>query len=293
MTTSAMRRTCWRWALAAVFSLGGLWSASAAAQVAPQAPAEPTRLIVQPGGEAGVYVVTGTQPDVIPPAAPPVANAAIPGATTPAAAVACDAPAAGCATGKCGRHGDHCGKFGFCQDCGPRVSFCEVLGFHWCCCKAPATVPPPLGANVRTANDVMRSNALGEYFVVYREDWLANTANLNESGERHLGGIIRRLGMAGAPVKVEPSGIPALDALRRAAVSDMLIQAGVPPQDAIARVVVGGTRAEGLRDASIEALYFRGATIYSGGMYGGGGYGGAFGGGGGIYFPAYAGVGRY
>src|SRR5205823_4180338 len=117
-------------------------------------------------------------------------------------------------------HGDRCGRFGFCEDSGPRVSFGECLAFHWCCCKAPATVPPPLGANVRTANDVMRNNALGEYFVVYREDWLAGTPNLNESGERHVGGIIRRLGMTGAPVKVEPSGIGELDAVRRIALMD-------------------------------------------------------------------------
>src|SRR5207245_8945395 len=137
----------------------------------------------------------------------------------------------------------------------------------------------------------MRNNALGEYFVVYREDWLNGTTTLNESGERHLDGIIRRLGMTGAPVKVEPTGIAELDAVRRAALTDVLIHAGLPAPEASARVVIGGTRAEGLRNASIEALYSRGATIYSGGAggYGGMGYGGY---GGGVAFPPYAGVGR-
>ena len=50
---------------------------------------------------------------------------------------------------------------------------------------------------------MQRDNALAEYFVVYREDWLDTKFILNGSGERHVDGIIRRLGMIGAPVKVE------------------------------------------------------------------------------------------
>ena len=291
MTSSAMGRLRSRWVLAAILGLGGLCSGSAFGQTPPQTPAQPTRLIVQPGAEPGVFIVNGRLPDAQPPAAapavPPVVNAA-PAATTPGAGVPCETSGAGCATGKSGR--SHCSQFDFCQDNGPRVTCREVLAFHWCCCKAKATVPPPLGANVRTTNDMMRSNALGEYFVVYREDWLAGTTNLNESGERHFDGIVRRLGQTMAPVKVEPTGIAELDVLRKVALADALIRAGVPAPEAANRVVIGGTRAEGLRNGSIEALYSRGSTIYSG-LGGGGGVGG-IGGGGGVYFPAYAGVGR-
>ena len=115
--------------------------------------------------------------------------------------------------------------------------------------------------------------------MVYEEDWYIGTANLNGSGARHLDGIIRRLGTTGAPVRVEPSGSPELDALRRLMVTDALIRAGMPPAEAQARVVLGGTRAEGLRYDDIEAVYVRGRIIGSAlaggyGGFGGGGYGG-------------------
>jgi len=270
----ATRPARWRWAMAAVFGLGGLWFGSAVGQTAPQAPTQPTRLIVQPGAEPGVYVVNGAEkPDVPPPAAapvvppPPLANVPPPAAFGSPTAAGCISPITPCSTGKCG-HGPRCGPRAF-----DGVTFRESWSFHWNCFRTPATVPPPLGANVRTANDTMRSNALGEYFVVYREDWLFSTTNLNESGERHLDGIIRRLSMTASPVKVEPTGNVELDTLRKVVLTEALTKAGVPPQEATARVVIGGTRAEGLRNGSIEALYGRGATIYSSGS--GGGFGGA------------------
>jgi hypothetical protein len=161
-----------------------------------------------------------------------------------------------------------------CATCGGKhgpTRFCA-------CLCTPATVPPPLGANVRYAFDLQRANALAEFFVLYREDWLDATTALNTTGARHLDGIIRRFGMIAAPVRVEPTGDAALDENRRAAVAELLVQAGVPANEATSRVVIGASRAEGLRYHDIEGVYSRSFGIYSGGFGGYGGYGGGFGG---------------
>ena len=164
-----------------------------------------------------------------------------------------------------------------CATCGSGGGF---LDRHFPCAKTPATVVPPLGSSLRSVFDMQRANALAEYFVVYREDWLDGTTSFNPSGMRHLGGIIRRLGMVAAPIRVEPSGDPALDHQRRVAVVESLVRSGVPVGDPAARVIIGGTRAEGLQYQDIEILYSRNASSLSGGFGGGGFGGGGFGGGG-------------
>jgi len=174
-------------------------------------------------------------------------------------------PAVACADGKCGRGG----KGGSC-DC-------------FACAKAPATVLLPLGTAVRSATDLQRMNALAEYFVVYREDWLENAPTLNPTGVRHLSGIVRRLGMVPAPIRVEPSGIADLDDRRRLAITGWLLEAGVSTAEAAGRVVIGGTRAEGLRYTDIERVYGREVSGGGGGGGGGGGFGGGNGFGGGTF----------
>jgi hypothetical protein len=150
---------------------------------------------------------------------------------------------------------------------------------------------------------MQRDNAMGEYFVVYREDWLQGRPLLNDTGNRHVAGIIRRLGMIKGPLKIEPTGNEELDARRKVALIELLVDAGVPPADASARIIPGATRAEGLRFRDIEMLYnSTGGT--TGGMNGSGGYGGGMGGyGGGMGglggfggiggFGGYGGIGGY
>ena len=138
---------------------------------------------------------------------------------------------------------------------------------------------------------MQRENALGEYFVVYREDFLEMKFTLNESGERHVDGIIRRLGLTGAPIKVEPTGIAELDSRRHMAIVAKLIDGGMSPQDAGTRVIAGTTRAEGLRYHDIENLNNRtGGTGSFGGGVGGFGSFSSFGGGG---YGGYGGVGGF
>ncbi|HXD87170.1 MAG TPA: hypothetical protein VN641_11795 [Urbifossiella sp.] len=272
----SMRRGKW---LAAVASVAVAGAASA------QAPVRAVYVNSQ-DGKPGVYTVTGiAPPDKLPPIAAPVGQAPIalpPGPLVPGPLVPGPlppgamphpgyyptAPAIGtpvnCPTGHCG----HGGKHGATS--------------YWTCLWTPATVPPPLGASVRGAFDMQRDNALGEYFVIYREDWLDATLSLNVHGARHLDGIVRRLGIVGAPVKLEPTGNPALDAQRMTAIVEQMVQAGVPPLEAGRRVVYGTTRAEGLRYHDIDALYNRTGGTGGSNYGGGGGYGGMGGGMGGF-----------
>ena len=122
--------------------------------------------------------------------------------------------------------------------------------------RAPAHIPPPNGTYTRQAFETQRQNALAEYFVVYREDFLYDEAELNETGLRHLDGIVRRMNQIGAPIKMEPTGKADLDELRRTKVADYIVkQAGDPN-----RVVFGTTRAEGLR---CEDTTIVGSRFYS------------------------------
>ncbi len=186
------------------------------------------------------------------------------GPVTPATVSSDGGACATCDTGSCG-----VGRRGRCGD-----------GSLWACAKMPATVVPPLGESTRNIFAMQKVNALNEYFVLYREDWMADQNVLNPSGVRHLEGIARRLAATGAPIKVEPTGVNELDERRRAAVVEALSRAGVPGGDAASRVVIGNTKAEGLRGADIQVIAYPNLRRgFGGGGSGGGGVGGGFGGG--------------
>lgn len=156
-----------------------------------------------------------------------------------------------------------------------------ILCSVWGCCKTEATVVPPQGTAVNTIYDMQRQNALPEYFVLFREEFNRNEAGLNDSGVRHLDGIIRRMSMTPAPIKVEPTGKPGLDELRRQAVIEALVVTGVDAKSAVSRVQIGSSRAEGLRYEEVDRtglLFLSGVRTNMGGGFGG--MGGGFGGGG-------------
>ena len=142
---------------------------------------------------------------------------------------------------------------------------------------APATVPPVLGSTTQSIYMIQRNSALANYFVVYREDFLAGTTTLNDTGYRHIDGIIRRLNFTGAPVKVEPVGNNDIDQRRRATVVDALVRNGVSPAEAQARVVLGSGDAEGLRGLDIEVLPYPNLGQGNGGGGLGGGLGNGLG----------------
>ena len=104
-------------------------------------------------------------------------------------------------------------------DCGGRNCKNDACGKVWATITAPAYPVPPNGTYTRMAFYTQHTNALAEYFVIYEEDFYQGSDRLNPAGVRHLGGVIRRLPVLDAPVKVEPTGNADLDARRLAAVS--------------------------------------------------------------------------
>jgi hypothetical protein len=258
-----------------------------AASAQNSAPSQAVYVTAQDGNPKVYYVTGAVPPDKLPAVAPAVPAAPAPILPAMPKSVRQDAPAqlpavpaapaevssrvdATCATGHCGPRSKH----------GPLSC--------WGCLWTPATIPPPLGTSVRGAFDMQRDNALAEYFVIYREDFHAADAVLNRTGIRHLDGVIRRFGTIASSVKVEPTGNAALDQKRIETVVGMLVQAGIPAQEAATRVVLGGTRAEGLRNGDIEAIYRSGGIGGSG--LGMNSMGGGFGGGSGA-FGGYGGIG--
>lgn len=189
---------------------------------------------------------------------------------------------------------------GSCSSCGSHGCHGCTLGDMWRCLLAPSTRVPVLGSTEQSIFMLQRNNALAEYFTVYREDFFPATgAALNATGIRHLEGIVHRLGLTGAPVKVEVTGNGALDQQRRLAVVDAIVRLGVPPAEAQQRVTFGKTIAEGLRGLDIQVIPYpnlrRGGGGGSGGSGSGGGMGGAagFGGGGGGGGGGFGGYGGY
>ncbi len=155
-------------------------------------------------------------------------------------------------------------------------------------CKIPPTGAVANGAVVRSIFERQKQLAMAEYFVVYREDFLANAATLNDTGLRHVTGIFKRLDTIDDSVLVEPTGNAKLDEQRRDAVIRALIELGAP-SGVSGRVGAGTTRAEGLRNEDVPAvgrrnplvgggLGLNGAGGLGGGGFGGGGFGGGFGG---------------
>ncbi len=144
-------------------------------------------------------------------------------------------------------------------------------------CKIPATSAVAHGAVVRSIFERQRQLALAEYFVVYREDFLENTAELNDTGLRHIAGIAKRLDTIDDSVNVEPTGLAKLDEARRDAVIQALVQAGASTAVS-GRVGTGTTRAEGLRYEDVPAVGRRNPLVNGGGtglgQNGGGGSGG-------------------
>ncbi|VTT99719.1 unnamed protein product [Gemmataceae bacterium] len=209
---------------------------------AAQTPVVPTAPRVPPAPVAQASPTPGVVPTVRNPVSPaPVASQA-----DEPAVVADEEPGASCA---------RCGKG------------------HSCCVCVPATVPPPVGASVRAAFATQRANALDDSTVIYCEDFDAGTDRLNPTGERHVAGIARRFDQTRGPVKVEPTGDPALDLRRTSTVISALTKAGVPVQVAASRVQGGVSRAEGMPATDIEPAFVR----YSFGGYGVGGAGATYG----------------
>ncbi len=106
--------------------------------------------------------------------------------------------------------------------------------------------------------------------MVYRYEWVDESAELSPFGARHVMGLVSRLGRQPWQVVIEPSENAALDGQRRAALAEYFASSGVFAADS--RVTIGFPAAEGLNGQ--EAIQLNRSYLRGGSR--GGGSGGGF-----------------
>ena len=154
-------------------------------------------------------------------------------------------------------------------------------GFH----KRSLAIPEvyPLGSVNRAHYHTMESNAEAVDFIINRNEFVENSAELTTNGKDHILEIGARMRSTPYPVIVERSDnnyAPELDAYRRQLVARILTDLG--NQDADQRTVIATPYTRSLNSREAEIDYYR--FISTRGGFGGGGFGGGgggFGGGGG------------
>jgi hypothetical protein len=132
--------------------------------------------------------------------------------------------------------------------------------------------PAPPGTSVNQAIDTQAANAAKDDFVVYSNEWLADSTVLGPAGKRHIDRIAKKLSSVPYPVIVEPTGNVDLDRSRREALVTVLVMRGIG--DAEQRVVIGYSSAEGLFGDEAERIYDQMLNPGMGGYGGGHGFGG-------------------
>lgn len=146
----------------------------------------------------------------------------------------------------------------------------------------------PLGTTVRAWYQVMETNAEAVDFILYRHDFVGDTARLTPDGKDHLWEIAARMRSTPFPViveRMENNSNPELDALRRQVVVAALSSLG--NADAEQRTVVSTPYGPGYNSIEAEPMYGRhvgsGGGTGNNGSFGNnlGSFGGIGGGGGG------------
>ncbi|WP_437185484.1 hypothetical protein SH668x_002591 [Planctomicrobium sp. SH668] len=182
---------------------------------------------------------------------------------------ACATESACCEENPCGSC-DQCSNAGWCSN--------FIGAFHRSSNAIPETLP--LGSIVRAHAQVMETNAEAVDFVIYRLNFVGQTAELTSDGKDQVLEIAARMRSAPFPVLIERepnNSDPELDALRRNLIAQILTDLGNP--DAQQRTIVGTPYGPGYWSQPGQGTYYQ--FINSGGMNNfGGGYGGGYGGGG-------------
>jgi len=156
-------------------------------------------------------------------------------------------------------------------------------------CRRSYAIPDtyPLGSIVRAHYEAMETNGEASDFIIYRREFVDNTAELTPDGKDHILEIAARMRSAPFPVIVERSennSDPELDQLRRNLIAQILSDLGNP--DAAQRTLVGTPYGRGLVSREAEADYYRfigsrgfglGNQGFGYGGFGGGGFGFGFG----------------
>lgn len=187
---------------------------------------------------------------------------------------------AACGKKSCCSKSRPCGECNEC--CGGRGHCCGSLGgcFHRSSNAIPDTLP--LGSTVRAHDQVMQTNAEAVDFIMYRLNFVGQTAELTSDGKDQVLEIAARMKSAPFPVIVERepnNNDPELDALRRNLIAQILTDLGNP--DAQQRTVVGTAYGPGFWSMPGQMMYYQFTNNYGNnfGNNNGGGFGGGFGGG--------------
>ncbi len=146
----------------------------------------------------------------------------------------------------------------------------------------PYDRPFPLGQVTDAHWETQQTNAEAADFILYDHEFVGNTAKLTPKGQKHIVQMALRLEHVPFPVVIEqsPDGrYPQVDAQRRQAVIEYLVQIGFEKEHIQNRVIIAPAFAPGLRAVEGEAAYY--ST-----------FGGEFGGGTGRRFGGYGGVWR-
>jgi hypothetical protein len=113
------------------------------------------------------------------------------------------------------------------------VAAATICGGCGCCSARPCMDCPdryPLGAVNRAHYETMRANAKAADFILYRNEFVGESAELTPYGKDHLLEIAARFRSAPFPVLIERSesnSDPALDERRRTSVVQALVNCGL------------------------------------------------------------------
>jgi hypothetical protein len=156
-----------------------------------------------------------------------------------------------------------------CNTCGCGGGGCGCCGggLHW---FRSHSIPDryPLGSVNRAHYHAMQTNAEASDFVLHRNDFVGETAELTHDGKAHAFEIAARMRSAPFPVLVEQSennSAPQLDADRRATVAQVL--SGLGNGDAEQRVIVANAYDKAISSYEGQFDYYR--WIWSRGGFGG------------------------
>ncbi len=128
--------------------------------------------------------------------------------------------------------------------------------FHRRSLAVPDTLP--LGSTIRAHYEVMETNGEAGDFIIYRREFVDNTAELTPDGKDHVLEIAARMRSAPFPVIIERSennSDPELDQLRRNLVVQILTDLGNP--DADRRTIVGPAYGRPLTGMEATSDYYR------------------------------------
>jgi len=125
----------------------------------------------------------------------------------------------------------------------------------------------PLGSIVRAHYEAMETNGEASDFIIYRREFVDNTAELTPDGKDHILEIAARMRSAPFPViveRTENNSDPELDQLRRDLIAQILTDLGNP--DAAQRTIVGLPYGRGLvsREATRDYYRFIGSRGFGG-----------------------------